>query len=452
MIILGIETSCDETALALIEVHTERHECRIINSLVHSQADLHSAYGGVYPTLAKREHGKNIIPLLHKLLYENGNELIHSRVDARDDLHKILEQFKDDIGAQNPELFSACSDAKFLERIPAIDTIAVTEGPGLEPALWVGINTAKILSALWHKPIIPVNHMEGHIVGSLLEDTVFGKIQKLKGIDFPALALLISGGHTELVHVGNIGDYKVIGSTKDDAVGEAFDKIARILGLSYPGGPHISRLADEAEKSGLDINNVSDSNVLGTDISEAEVSRPRPRTSPESRRRGGTRGCVREEDITVGQSHVTSPLGNIDIKLPRPMMNSGTLDFSFSGLKTAVLYAVRDAEKAKQLDDSFKKRIALEFEHAVTEVLTKKTEDAIEAIGANALIVGGGVSANTRIRRELANLAHKHDIPILLPTHHISGDNALMIALAAGLNRSPHTDDSTLSAKGTKRL
>ena len=386
MVILGIETSCDETALALIETRGvgADMECRVIGSLIHSQAELHSAYGGVFPTLAKREHGKNIVPLLGKLL---GSANLPTAGTAS---LTGLETFKNELETQNPDLWASLTDAHFLEQIPAIDRIAVTEGPGLEPALWVGINFAKVLSAIWNIPIVPINHMEGHIVGSLLpSDTSNGSWQKLHGLALPSLALLISGGHTELIKISKIGDYEIIGQTKDDAVGEAFDKAARLLGLPYPGGPHLSKLSHEAWQGGI----------------QAPVA------------------------------------------LPRPMMHSKDLDFSFSGLKTAVLYAVRDQ---KELTDGFKKGLAREFEQAVSETLEAKLRKAIDKIGAKSVIIGGGVSANHMLRKRFTAIAEEYGIPLFMPSQHISGDNALMIALAAAFHSADA--DRMPKAHGTKRL
>ncbi|MEI7463131.1 MAG: hypothetical protein WCK03_01895 [Candidatus Taylorbacteria bacterium] len=442
MITLGIETSCDETALSLIETRDERGEieCRVIDSLVHSQAELHSAYGGVYPNLAKREHGKNLVPLLHKLLINSGPVLDQFNVAGPKHLEstkfiEILDQFKNDMQIQNPDLWLSFSDVNFLYNIQPIDRIAVTEGPGLEPTLWVGIIFARVLAALWNIPIIPVNHMEGHIIGSLLEsDKPTGTWQRLKPINFPALALLISGGHTELVRIDSItaallggevppdspcgfeggsyspqkvADFKsnitemsslhytILGQTLDDAVGEAFDKVARLLGLPYPGGPHISILSEKAQ----------------------EMMTPSP------------------------------------VKLPRPMMKSGNLDFSFSGLKTAVLYATRGAAQTDgTLTDEFKRGLAYEFELAVTETLVYKLRSAIDDIGARTIVIGGGVSANKMLRESFKKVADEYDIPIYLPTHHISGDNALMIALAGAMNTKSYTDKYTLKADGTKKL
>ncbi len=387
MITLGIETSCDETALALIETRGKESgtEVRVINSLVHSQADLHAPYGGVFPTLAKREHGKNLVPLLEKILVDT-EKLGSSNFD------QVISSFESELKASNPDLFESISNAEFLKVIPKIDRIAVTQGPGLEPALWVGINFSKILSKLWNVPLIPVNHMEGHILGSLLEsDANKGQWQKLYELKAPSIALLISGGHTEIIKINSIGNYEILGQTKDDAVGEAFDKTARLLGLPYPGGRALSELAEKARQEG----------IVPT------------------------------------------------IKLPRPMINSGDLNFSFSGLKTAVLYTTK---KIGQLSESIKKEIALEFENAVTETMESKVRKAIEETSAKSLFVGGGVSANISLRKKFKQIAEEYGIPIYLPTLHISGDNALMIALVGALHGEPSKIPPTLKASGTMRL
>jgi N6-L-threonylcarbamoyladenine synthase len=416
MIILGIETSCDETALALIETHQTKDikgvvsgvtEYRVIQSLVHSQAELHSAYGGVFPTLAKREHSKNLVPLLEKIL----KDLPGKDKADKDELNAAehssfaskLESLKKEYDEQNSDLIESFANAPFLERIPNIDRIAVTEGPGLEPALWVGITFARMLGEIWNIPVIPVDHMEGHVIGSLLDDDKpSGSWQKLKELPTPAVALLVSGGHTELVKVeqkaaGTIGfSYALLGQTVDDAVGEAFDKVARLLGLPYPGGPHVSRLAHEA-----------------------------------------------------WEQKIPSP-----VSLPRPMIKSGDLNFSFSGLKTAVLYAVQKADKDGKLSgaegDAFKKGLAYEFEQSAAEVLESKLRKAIEDTNAQAIIIGGGVSANHVLRTRFASLADKFGVPLHLPSLHLSGDNALMIALVGSMKEPEN--GRVIRAHGTKKL
>ncbi|MEI6396760.1 MAG: tRNA (adenosine(37)-N6)-threonylcarbamoyltransferase complex transferase subunit TsaD [Candidatus Taylorbacteria bacterium] len=405
MIILGIETSCDETALALIETR-EKGEYRVIDSLVHSQAELHSAFGGVFPALAKREHSKNLVPLLKKLLESDRSAAIKaSKTLSDEEFGAKMTALTNLLAEKNADLLESIKNADshnqagFLKNIPNIDCIAVTEGPGLEPALWVGINFALILSKLWNIPVKAVNHMEGHIVGSLLQsDKPYGTWQKLKELPLPALALLISGGHTELVKIES-AKYTIIGQTKDDAVGEAFDKVARLLGLPYPGGPHISKLAHEAR-----------------------------------------------------EKNIISP-----IKLPRPMLKSGDCDFSFSGLKTAVLYSLKKTPRDMTPED-FKAGLAREFEDSVADVLDSKLRRAIDEQDAKAIIIGGGVSANRLLRERFSTTAKEYDIPIFLPDHHISGDNALMIALVAAIDKTENTKieannlTNTPKADGTKKL
>lgn len=352
MIILGIETSCDETALCLLEKQGE--EFRILGNIVHSQIDLHREFGGVFPMLAKREHIKNLPILYERIIKESG-----------------------------------ISEAQ-------IDVIAVTQGPGLEPALWTGIVFAKELSTRLEVPLVPVNHMEGHIVASLVEN-IGNEFKKLRELRLPAIAILISGGHTEIVKIHKIGEYQVLGSTVDDAVGEAFDKVARMLNLPYPGGPEISLLAEKA----------------------------------------------REENIPN------------EFKLPRPMLHSKDLKFSFSGLKTAVLYTLKElTEKNVEISENQKKALAREFEDAVTEVLISKTKYALDNNEAQTIIIGGGVIANKHIREEFEKLAKSYSLPLYLPGKGLSGDNALMIALVGALhfqnkNTKPHPDiDEGFVAKG----
>jgi N6-L-threonylcarbamoyladenine synthase len=247
-----------------------------------------------------------------------------------------------------------------------IDLIAVTSGPGLEPALWVGVNFAKALAILWDTPVVPVNHMEGHILASIY-DVEWDN--QLSDIAFPALSLLISGGHTELILMGDWGNYEKIGQTRDDAVGEAYDKVARLVGIPYPGGPEIAKQAEEARKRKL------------------------------------------------------PPFAT----LPSPMLNSPDLDFSFSGLKTAVRYAVQD----KTLTPDEVSALARDFEDAVSAVLIKKVLTAIETYGIQTLIVGGGVSANQHLKQLFeATLLVKHpDVTAYFPTRGLSTDNSIMIAL-----------------------
>lgn len=381
MRILGTETSCDETGVCIIE--TEKTETgttlKVLGNQLYSQVKLHEQYGGVFPMMAKREHAKNLVPLLEACLLEAGllkaktvptpvADILHTEAPAYV-LKKILER--------ENELYDDL--AKLLEKTerPEIDAIAVTNGPGLEPALWVGVMFAKALNAAWDIPIIPTNHMEGHIVVSSLEkeDAKDKPLFFIKESKFPSLALLISGGHTQLVLIKDKLDYEIIGNTCDDAVGEAFDKVARMLGLPYPGGKIISDLAKKE----------------------------------------------REEN----------PNKKTPYPLPRPMIHSKDLNFSFSGLKTAVLYTIK---KIPEITDTIKQEIALEFENAVLDVLTSKAGQAIEKYGPQSLIIGGGVSANPRIRNDLKAVCDKYGIEFLVPEVSASTDNALMIAMAGFMN------------------
>lgn len=369
MILLSIETSCDETAIALIKrVRGRQVRFEILSHKILSQIDLHKEYGGVFPALAKREHTKAITQLIAEALGEA--DLLIERTNTyhipnaeRKKLDTLLER--------EPEMLKAMKVLFEGIQKPTIDAIAVTQGPGLEPALWVGINAALALHMIWDIPIYPINHMEGHIIAGLL--SVNENIYEISPAELPAVALLISGGHTELVHVPKLRTYKVIGKTLDDAVGEAFDKAARMLGLPYPGGPEISRLAEHARKEGLVVDE--------------------------------------------------------DLRLPRPMLGSGDLRFSFSGLKTAVLTRTK---KRDPLDERDKKMIALEFENAVTDVLVTKVRQALYETRAKTLIVGGGVSANSHIRFALKNLAEAEGFSLFIPNRNLSTDNGLMIA-ATGL-------------------
>src|ERR1035437_1675959 len=259
MIILGIETSCDETAICIIETDesSSTPKVKILGNQLYSQIALHTQYGGVFPMMAKREHIKNLTPILEKCLEESGiinldgnKKLFEQKVE------KIKEILIREQGLFEPflELAEKISTGKWNKKI---DAIAVTNGPGLEPALWVGVSFAKALSEVLNVPIIPTNHMEGHILVATLQRSKKLKVESQKSdktneleyeirqINFPAIALLISGGHTQLVLIKDNLKYEIIGNTKDDAIGEAFDKVARILGLAYPGGPLISKLAEK---------------------------------------------------------------------------------------------------------------------------------------------------------------------------------------------------------------
>jgi N6-L-threonylcarbamoyladenine synthase len=388
MRILAIETSCDETAVALLacEGTVEAPDITVIKQALFSQAKDHVAYGGVFPTLAKREHAKNLVPL-----FLEATESLRSGTDSRSMIDPEKEKVLREMLSREGELTDF-----FMEHIvplprPDIDAIAVTQGPGLEPALWVGISFAKALSYLWDIPLVPVDHMEGHICSVLVNgiDSQHAT-RSTQQIQYPALALLVSGGHTELVLAEEPLMYKKLGETRDDAVGEAFDKVARLLGLPYPGGPEISRLAQLAR----DKFQIPSSKFQTK--SKFQVSKP---------------------------EH--------EIRFPRPMIQSDDFDFSYAGLKTAVLYKVRELG---ELSDEQKETIAREFEEAAIDVLIAKTKKALEAFGAKTLIVGGGVAANDYLREHIAMLVE--DFPettLLISDKSLSVDNAIMIGIAGYL-------------------
>ncbi|MFZ2522648.1 MAG: tRNA (adenosine(37)-N6)-threonylcarbamoyltransferase complex transferase subunit TsaD [Minisyncoccia bacterium] len=388
MKILSIETSCDETAVSIVEAEggLESPTFCVLGNALFSQIDIHKEYGGVYPMLAKREHAKNLIPLLKKVLEESKliSDSKFKSIGSEEKWREIENILKREIGLY--ENFK-----NYIENIPKpeIDVISVTSGPGLAPALWVGISFAKALSVIWDIPVLGVNHMEGHIASILIE-TDARVMNQESGIrnnvmQFPALALLISGGHTEIVKIDAWGKYEILGRTLDDAVGEAFDKTARMLGLSYPGGPEVSKLARLAR----------------------ETSIPH------------------------------------EAKFTRPMIHSENLDFSFSGLKTAVLYYIRDTTENGRIELILEKKadIAREFEDAVIDVLVKKTKKALEENSFKTLIIAGGVIANKRIADIFSKFENEYnDLVVKIPTKNLSTDNSLMIAGATYLNLNLYPD------------
>lgn len=359
MKLLAIETSCDDTSVALVTIDKQASpRVEVLFHQTSSQTELHTEYGGVFPAMAKREHKNNIVPLLEKAF--------ESLSSNENKVSQVSESVFEPLRSHETEVIGPLRS--FLEKIPTVDIdgICVTTGPGLEMTLWVGINTAKALSLAWNIPLIPINHMEGHLVSALLESNNYR--YNLKTILFPALALLVSGAHTELVLVKEIGEYEVLGSTRDDAAGEAFDKVARLLGLPYPGGPEISRLA---------------------------------------------------------ALHAEDPKVSIP-PFPRPMLQSHDYDFSFSGLKTAVRYFLSEQEITEEL----KQTVSYEFQDAVVDVLVSKTQSALDEFGVSTLVVGGGVAQNTHLQSKLKELAAERKMELLLPTKEVTNDNALMIALA----------------------
>lgn len=374
MTILAIETSCDETAVAVVEgIETEggTHFTILGNALL-SQIDIHTEYGGVYPMLAKREHAKNLVPILSAALEET--DMLRESGQA---LSADLGERISDLLEREGDLAGTLLDLLRRTEPPPIDAIAVTAGPGLEPALWVGVNFAKALALAWDKPLVAANHMEGHLLAALLAEGP-DRQYLLPKVELPLLTLLVSGGHTELVEMNDWLFYRLVGQTRDDAVGEAYDKVARMLGLPYPGGPEISRLADKA----------------------------------------------REREYGEGKNPYT---------FPRPMLSNPDCDFSFSGLKTAVLYLVKEkvGDDPSKLTDTEKEDIALAFEDAAVDVLYAKTVRALELTGARTLAIGGGVSANAHLKRTFRERLNKYhpDISLSLPVPFLSTDNAVMIAL-----------------------
>ncbi len=330
MNILSIETSCDETALSIVECSggAKKPQFKVLKNLISSQIPIHRPFGGVVPNLAKREHIKHLPKLLKKLEIRNLK----------------------------------------LE----IDAVAVTVGPGLEPALWTGIEFAKQLAKDLKKPLLGANHMEGHMFSILLPPVKnTDNFQfSISNFQFPAIGLVVSGGHTMIVKMDSYTKWIKLGETRDDAAGEAFDKVARILGLPYPGGPEISKLAKNGDPKAINF--------------------------------------------------------------PRPMLANKDYDFSFSGLKTAVLYYLRDL-RTTNYSLQAKRNIAASFQQAALDVLIKKTMRAASQYGAETVFICGGVAANAELRKQLAKECAKRGVAFLSPANEYNTDNAAMIAAAAYL-------------------
>ena len=377
MRILSIETSCDETAVAILEAEgtPETASFKIRGNALYSQASKHAAFGGVYPNLAKREHAANLVPLLHTALTD-----ARIRMDTPTPLSADTEKYLRELLVREQALYAALITYLRDHAKPSVDAIAVTQGPGLEPALWVGINFARALAYVWELPIIPVNHLEGHIIASAVTAHADQPSHfTVDAIEFPLLGLVLSGGHTEFIYAPSWGDYRIIGSTRDDSIGEAFDKVARLLGIPYPGGPGISALAHAYR--------------------------------------------------TARSAKINAPLAKRPRFLPRPMEHSPDLDFSFSGLKTAVLYHVRELG---DLNEEEKGKVAEEFEEAVTDVVLAKTERALMDYPVATFVIGGGVSANTYLRNRISEFFRHQalDTSLRLPAIGLSTDNAIMIGMA----------------------
>ncbi len=427
MKILAIETSCDETSIAIVEAKDglKNPSFNILSNVVMSQVKLHSQWGGVVPMMAKREHQKNLIPILKKSL--NKAKLLNPKRETRNSKQTLNSKFQilNSILSREPELMEQF--LKFIPTIetPKIDAVAVTVGPGLEPALWVGVNFAKALALVWKKPIVAVNHMEGHITAVLLQNGGKSKSKirnpkqilnskfKIPKIQFPALALLVSGGHTEIILIKKWGDYKIIGETRDDAAGECFDKTARMLELPYPGGPQIAKQAENFKKYPLTF------------------------------RMGGWARREMEKEA-------------FNVKLPRPMIHSKDFDFSFSGLKTAVLYMIKDMKERYVNVGDFTPMICNEIQQAIVDVLIAKTIKVAKEFGAKSIILGGGVAANKELRLQMKKSV-KENLPsttLHLPPLRLTTDNAAMIA-AAGYLRASKKDFAkfeNLKADGNLKL
>ena len=316
MLVLGIESSCDETGVALVDA-TGLGLPVLLSHALHSQIDMHQAYGGVVPELASRDHIRRVLPLATQVMAEAGRTLAQ------------------------------------------VDVVAYTRGPGLAGALLVGAGVACALGAALDRPVIGVHHLEGHLLSPFLS---------ADAPQFPFVALLVSGGHTQLMRVDGVGRYELLGETIDDAAGEAFDKSAKLMGLGYPGGPALSRLAQQGDAAAF--------------------------------------------------------------KLPRPLLHSGDLDFSFAGLKTAVL------TQARKLGDALEQRkadLAASTEAAIVEVLLKKSLTALRQTDLKRLVVAGGVGANRLLRAQLNDACAKAGVRVHYPELHLCTDNGAMIAMAAAM-------------------
>jgi N6-L-threonylcarbamoyladenine synthase len=389
MKILSIETSCDDTSLALIEPRLKNGvNFNILSNTVSSQIKIHKKWGGVYPVLAVRAHQKNLIPILKKVLGSLNCTPRQARDDAKKDKSAELQIEKINtikkILGREPELLKGF--LSFVPKIkkPKIDLIAVTEGPGLEPCLWTGINLTKALSYFWEIPVVPVNHVTSHIFANFIEK----KINLKTDFEFfPALALVVSGGHTQLILMNNFKKYKILGETQDDAAGECLDKIARILGLEYPGGPIIEKKSKEFQIA-----------------NDAEQKRS----------------------------------VELQIDLPRPMIGAKNYDFSFSGLKTAALYDFKKRSKKTKKDKNYIRQICFEAQQAIIDVLIKKTFKAARDFRIKTILLGGGVVSNQELRNQIKKAAGNYlpQTKLLIPEPIYCTDNAVMTGINAYFNLS----------------
>lgn len=352
MTILAIESSCDETSASVLI--KEKGKISVLSNIISTSLDLHAKTGGIIPEVAAREQVRYIIPVIQKAL---------------------SQALTYDL-SNNP---------------PPIDAIAVTYGPGLIGSLLVGVETAKTLSMLWNKPLIPVNHLYGHIYANFISKTLNSKSEIREEIEFPAVALVVSGAHTDLIHLMSHNDIRILGQTRDDAAGEAFDKIGRLLNLEYPAGAKIAQLAQKGDRS--------------------------------------------------------------HFPLPRPMIGSDDLDFSFSGLKTAVLNLVKNEGFDFSNTDFAKKNqqilfdICASVEYSIVNVLVRKTSKAIEKYQPKSLLVGGGVAANTTLKESLTQMTNDQSpmTSLFIPPRDLCTDNAAMIG-AHAFFLEPQMDTSLITA------
>jgi N6-L-threonylcarbamoyladenine synthase len=328
VLVLGIESSCDETGVAAVETIGTATPTLLAHAL-HSQIEMHQAYGGVVPELASRDHIRRVLPLSETVL------------------------------------------AQAQRRLQEVDVVAYTRGPGLAGALLVGAGVACALGAALRKPVLGVHHLEGHLLSPFLSEDP---------PEFPFIALLVSGGHTQLMQVDGVGRYTLLGETIDDAAGEAFDKSAKLMGLGYPGGPALSRLAQQGDPQAF--------------------------------------------------------------RLPRPLLHSGDLDFSFAGLKTAVLTQVRKLGAALE---ARKADLAASTEAAIVEVLVRKSLMALDRSGLQRIVVAGGVGANRRLREQLDAACARQGVRVHYPELSLCTDNGAMIALAAAMRLQAGVQEATVS-------
>jgi len=361
---------------------------------IYSQIEAHQEYGGVFPNVAIREHKKNITKtLLEALKKANLLEVKKEIADEKKKMEKIKEILKDKGGKGDNLLFQDFQQITKYQR-PKIDYLSVTIGPGLEPCLWVGVNFVKALSICWDIPVIPVNHIEGHILANWLapiSENYKSQITNHKNL-FPAICLVVSGGHTQLILMEKIGEYEIIGETRDDAAGECFDKIAKILGLGYPGGPAIAQ--------------------------QAEQWKPQITNHPIR-----DNGCLWQP--------ISNGAGKFKINLPRPMKYQKNYDFSFSGLKTAVFYDFKSRPPEVQKDEEYIREICYRTQEAIIDLLLYKTFKAAEKYNVKTIILGGGVSANNRLRSEIKKEAKLKNLTSFIPEKKLSVDNGVMVATAA---------------------